>query len=50
MTIGLKTEKLIQISKNVKKMPKKLQIFSLKVHKSAGILKKKPKTLLNKPT
>ena len=28
-------------------MPKKLKIFSLKIHKSAGILKK-PKTFLNK--
>ena len=31
----------------VKKFPKKLKIFSLKIHKSAGILKN-PKTFLNK--
>ena len=31
------------MSKNVKKMPNKLNIFSLKMDRSAGI-KKKPKT------
>ena len=30
-------------------MPKKLKIFSLRIHKGAGI-KKKPKTFLNKGT
>ena len=32
-----------------KKIPKKLKIFSLKIHKGAGI-KKKPKTFLSKGT
>ena len=39
MTISKKTKKLF-MSKNFKKMPKKLKIFSLKIHKSAGIFKK----------
>ena len=38
MTIGLKTKKLFKV-KNLKKMPKKLKIFSLKIHKGAGIFK-----------
>ena len=40
-------------SKNVvqsQKMPKKLTIFSLKIHKSAGIFKKNLKIILNKGT
>ena len=36
-------------SKNVKKMPKKLKIFSLKIHKGAGTLKKNI-IFLNKST
>ena len=36
MTTGWKTKKLFQ----VKKMPKKFEIFSLKIDKGAGILKK----------
>ena len=48
MTIGQKTKKLLKV-KNVKKMPKKLKIFSLKIHKNAGILKNL-KIFLNKGT
>ena len=40
-------QKSYSMSKNVKKMPKN---FSLKIHKGAGILKKKTKTFLNKGT
>ena len=36
------------MSKNVKKILKKLKIFSLKIHKGAGISKKKPKTFFDK--
>ena len=36
-------------SNNVKKMPKKLKIVSLKIHKGAEIFKN-PKTFLNKVT
>ena len=36
MTIALK-QKSYSKSKNVKKIPKKLKIFSLKIHKGAGI-------------
>ena len=36
MTICWKTKKLFKV-KNVKKMPKKLKIFSLKIYKGAGI-------------
>ena len=35
-------------SKNVKNMPKKFKMFSLKMQKGAGIEKKKPKSFLNK--
>ena len=42
----LKNKKVIQ-SQNVKKMPKKLKIFNLKIHKGAEI-KKETKTFLNK--
>ena len=31
-------------------MPKELKIFSLKIHKCAGIFFKNPKTVLNKGT
>ena len=31
-----------------KKLPKKLKIISLKIHKGAGDYKRKPKTFLNK--
>ena len=50
MTIGLKTKKLFKVKKCKRKMPKKLNIFSLKIHKGAGISKKNPKTFLNKGT
>ena len=46
----LKNKKVIQSPKNVKKMPKKLNIFSLKIHKGARVSKKKAKTFLNKGT
>ena len=36
----LKNKKSYSKSKNIKKMPKKLKIISLKIHKDAGILKK----------
>ena len=39
MTIDQKTKRLLKV-KNVSKVPKKLNIFSLKIHKSAGIFKK----------
>ena len=42
MTIGQKAKNDLTL-KNVKKMPKKLNIFSLKIHKGAGIFKKVPK-------
>ena len=45
MTIGCINKLVIQSQK----MPKKLKIFSLKIHKGAGIFKK-PKTFLNKGT
>ena len=35
----LKKQKSYSKSKNVQKMPKKLKIISLKIHKGAGILK-----------
>ena len=35
----VKNKKVIQSQKNVKNMPNKLNIFSLKIHKGAGILK-----------
>ena len=44
MQIGSKTKKLFKL-KNVKKMPTKLKIFTLKIHKGARILKK-PQNLL----
>ena len=49
MTIGSKTKKLFNVKKCPKKMPKILDIFSLKTRKGAGILRK-PKTFLNKGT
>ena len=39
MTIGWKTKTLFK----EKKMPKKLKIFSLKIHKGAGIFKRPQK-------
>ena len=38
MTIGQR-KKSYSKSKNFKKMPKKLKIFSLKIHKGTGIFK-----------
>ena len=38
-----KTTKLFKVKKNVKKMPKKLKIFSLKIHKDTEIFKKTQK-------
>ena len=40
MTTGWKTKKLFKVNKNVKKMPQKLKIFSLKIHESVGVLRK----------
>ena len=45
----VKKQKSYSKSKNVQKMSKKLKIFSLKIHKDAGIFKN-PKTNLNKGT
>ena len=39
----VKKQKNYSKSKNDKKMPKKLKIFSLKIHKAAGIFKKPQK-------
>ena len=44
----VKKQKSHSKSKDVKKIPKILKNFSLKIHKGAGI--KKPKTFLNKGT
>ena len=46
MSIGWKTNKLFK----VEKMPKKLKIYSLKIHKGAAISKEKTKTFFNKDT
>ena len=48
MTISQKTKKLVKAIK-CQETPKKLNIFSLKIHKSAGILKKS-KNFLNEGT
>ena len=44
MTIGYETKKV----NHSKKMPKKIEIFSLKIHNGAGIIFKKTKIFLNK--
>ena len=45
----VKKQRSYSKKKKVNKMPKKLNIFRLKIHKGAGTLKK-PKTFLNKGT
>ena len=45
----VKKQKSYSKSKNVKEMPKKFKMFSLNIHKGAGIFKN-PQSLLNKGT